>query len=496
MKVFPLHIRFHHLGLFAAVLSLCVLVAACGQRHNAALVVTACTDQDGAPLDGAVTITVDGVSKNWEPGETVSFPFQVESDAKTVRVRARSQNDYAYASQPAFTLVPDERRTLELRFVRPYSITVQTFGVGDMPLADVGVYADAERVGETDEQGQLTWTVSHAIRAGEKIDVELRKGGEATTPGSVILRPNRFEYDIEGRLPLRGAPEATLATASEPALEDPATPGDAQDPPRPQTTPTDPPAQTVSTTPPDDRPARPESTADRPQMADADTDPTADESAPETPSPTNSEPATVSDASAASASEASTEPSAPPSVLQRGHRARQQGNLREAIARYEEVPLANREAYKRAQQHIGEIYFRDMQPPDYQQAIAAFQAILDADNSEYAAHNNLAAVYLEIDALDAAEQHLNRVLALKHRIPVAQRQQIEREARYRLGLIQFARFDKERVRDNKYERGLLAQSALQRFVDAVPSGSAPFAAKRQDARARITTIREWLEQNR
>lgn len=489
MKAFPFHIRFYRLGLFAVVLSLSVLVAACGPRHNAELVVTACTDQDGIPLDDAVMITVDGVSKSWKPGETVSFPFQVESDAKTVRVRARAQNDYPYASQPAFTLVPDERKTLKLRFLRPYSITVQAFGVGDMPLADVGVYADTERVGVTDERGQYTWTVSRAARAGEKIDVELRKGGEAATPGSVILRPNRFEYDVKGHLPLRGAPEATLATASE-SPPDPA-PSTTQGPCQPPSNQTEPPAQTVATAPPVDS----EPAADRRLPADASTAPPPDETTSEAASSPSPGPTTVPEASAASEPEppARTEP---PSVLQRGHQARQRGNLREAVARYAEVPPANREAYKRAQQHIGEIYFRDMQPPDYRQAIGAFQAILDADNSEYAAHNNLAAVYLEIDALDEAEQHLNRVLALKHRIPLAQRQQVEREARYRLGLIQFARFEKERVRDNKYERGLLAQSALQRFVDAVPSGHAPFAAKRQDARTRITTIREWLEQNR
>src|SRR5690606_15548724 len=157
------------------------------------------------------------------------------------------------------------------------------------------------------------------------------------------------------------------------------------------------------------------------------------------------------------------------SAMELGDQARSRGALQEAIDLYSRVPRADVAAYKEAQKNIGEIYFREIQPRDYQRAVAAFQAILEVDHSEYAAHNNLAAVYLEIDAYDQAEEHLDRVLALKHRIPASSRSALEAEVRYRKGLIKYTLFERETNPDNKFERGLLAQSELQQFLASIPS---------------------------
>ena len=498
------------LGVSMIVLGLGVLVAACGSKHNAELVVADCTDQDGASLDDAVMITVDGTSKNWKPGETVHFPLQVESDAKTVRVRARAGGNYAYASQPAFTLVPGETKTIDLRFMRPYVITVQALGLSDTPLSDVEIYAENQHVGATDEQGLFTWSFTDAARAGDKIDLVLQKGGETATPAPIILRQSVFAYDAEGRLPLHGTPESMLATTEPLPQDESATPpadSESAAPPvassHPDVAPTPSPRQervrTVAerSPPPSGRETIPErETTSEPAGATVSEPTSAPEATPDPPPPAPETPPEPPATSEPTPSPADAPGSAERTLLQRGDLARQRGALRDAIDYYEQVPLSNREAYKKAQHHIGEIYFREMQPRDFQGAIQAFQAVLEADHSEYAAHHNLAAVYLEVDALDEAEEHLNRVLALKHRIPLAQRQRVEREARYRLALIQFARFEGERIPDNKFEQGLLAQSALQRFIDAVPSDNASFAAKRRDAQQRITTIRQWIDQSR
>lgn len=182
--------------------------------------------------------------------------------------------------------------------------------------------------------------------------------------------------------------------------------------------------------------------------------------------------------------------------IQRGDQALRSGNVQQAVEFYSSVGRSDVSAYKEAQTKIGQTYLRDAKPPDYQKAIAAYRAILSADASEYSAHNNLAVVYFEIGSFDEAEVHLDKMLARKQLVPRDRRPALEREVRYRKGLIQNARFQSEQNVDSKREKGLLAVSMLRDFMDLVPTGDANFGVKRQDAQEKHDAINRWLEQNR
>ncbi len=539
------------------------LFSACS-RHNASFVIEECTDQDGTVLNVPVMITMDGVTKNWKPGEAISFPINVESNVKTVSVRARAGGRFVYASQPAFDITPGEDKVLNLRFFRTYTVTVNAVGRNGGPLTDVEVYANDQRIGMTDDKGYFVWNIEEATtRAGTKFDIKLWKGGETAETDPVIISQGVFEYSAGARLALEGEPVEIVTLPPDPPQNDPPpvtrndppsiaqndppprndTPPVVQDDPPPQN---DPPPVTRNDPPPvvqDDPPPQndpPPVTRNDPPPAQTiipvgatktlfvDTQPSgqtvvlvnannpSQTQQVQTPQEIRLQPGYYTWQLASTDSYV---PAVPPgtidlftrdedrlvvalrsvnelSAVELGDQARLRGALQDAIDYYSRVPRSDVNAFKEAQKKIGEIYFREIQPRDYQQAIAAFQAILALDNSEYAAHNNLAAVYLEIDAYGQAEDHLDRVLALKHRIPASMRGEIEAEVRYRKGLIKYTLFERETNPDNKFERGLLAQSELQQFLTTIPSGNQSFNGKRQDAQDRINSIGRWIDQNR
>jgi tetratricopeptide (TPR) repeat protein len=182
--------------------------------------------------------------------------------------------------------------------------------------------------------------------------------------------------------------------------------------------------------------------------------------------------------------------SAPLTSMQQADRAFAQGQYEEALLFYERVPRDDAAVYKHALDRIGEIR---LLRKNYEGAIAAYTEILRADPSEYAAHNNLAAVYLATESYDQALDHLEQVLARKHLIPRDRRAEIEVEVRYIRATIYYAQFQKERDPITKREQGLLTMSVLRTFLDRAPANDPVFAAKRQDIEIKLEDTRQWVQ---
>lgn len=537
-------------------LAMTFMWAGCGGGHNAELVIQRCADQDGTALSIPVQVTVDGITENWNPGEALIFPIRVDGDVKVVTVEAEAGNGYTFTSKPQYDIIPDERKELELRFFRAYAITIEALDPNNFPISGVDVYANGRRVGTTDDRGYFVWEVSREnTRPGETFEITLEKDGQTNITNPITITEGVFSYTAGAQLNVdTGAPPPPVivdctnpANRSDPECrnrtpviveneppqrEEPSVRGEEPDAAREDT----PPVAERNETPPRRTPppatrrrSNPNGETAATQRLVVTTEPPGvevilrdiddqenTERISETPAEVNLRPGYyqwevpangefLADASSAPIDLLTQEAynlniklnkASDMSPIELGDQARRNGDIREAVAFYSSVAPSDANAYKEAQTKLGETYLRDSKPPDYQQAIAAFNAILRADPSEYSAHNNLAVVYFEIGSYDEAENHLDRMLALKQLVPRTRRGGVEREVRYRKGLIHNARFQSEQNLDNKRERGLLALSVLQDFIDLVPQGDSEFGVKRQDAREKHDAIQRWIEQNR
>jgi tetratricopeptide (TPR) repeat protein len=176
--------------------------------------------------------------------------------------------------------------------------------------------------------------------------------------------------------------------------------------------------------------------------------------------------------------------------MQQADLAFEKGQYEEALLFYEQVPASNQQAYKHALGRIGEIR---LIRKNYEGAIGAYTEILQEDPSEYAAHHNLAAVYLATESYEQALDHLDQVLAKKHLIPRTKRMETEWEVRYIRATIYYTQFQKERDPITKREQGLLAMGVLRTFLDRVPEDDPAFSAKRQEIAIKLDDARQWVK---
>ena len=456
-------------------LSLSGVLLSCGASYDAELVILTCLDQDGNPLPPGINVSVDGVSEIWS-GAPLRFPVKLENNVKLVTIKAGAGNSYIFNSKSQYAVRAGASTTAKLRFFRPYTITVEAMGREMAHFSGVDIYANGVPIGTTNERGRFTWqiddpgTQAGAARAGMRYAIHLERNGERAEAKPVVLAMARFSYSTEAQLdqsrisPYYGFDSDEEGRRDEPDAVPPRLPTVTARSPRPraepQTTPT---TQTpaVSLTEAEPRPPTP---LDDPPPAE---EPGSGE--PLTPDPT---PAALTD-------------------LQKGDQAFAGGRFDEARRLYSTIPPDHPD-FKRARQKLGEIHF-DMQ--NYQGAIAAFEAIIRHDPSEYAAYNNLAAVYLVTESYDEALDNLDKVLARKHLIPRTKRQRAELEVRYTRAAIHFVQFQNSRDPITKKEQGLLAMSVLQSFVDRVPPNDAAFQIKRQEMQDKLSDIREWVRRN-
>ena len=468
----------HTLARHLLLLSLGGLLLSCGAAYETELVILTCIDQDGNTLPPGVNVSVDGVSEIWS-GAPLRFPVKVEGDVKLVDVKAGTGNSYVYNSKSQFAVRPGAPTNVKLRFFRPYTVTVEALGREMARLSGVDVYANGVPVGTTDERGRLIWQIDKpgsrvgAARPGARFAIHLERNGERAEAEAVVLAASHFVYSTEAQLdqdrisPYYGLDPGVAAVQRDDEIIPTASdlPSVTTRTLRPQTRPTPTPSQTSPPTPP------PTEAEPRP-LAPIESAPVTDELPNDAPVTTDPAPAEPTD-------------------LQKGDEAFASGRFEEAKRLYEGIPPGHAD-FKRARQKLGEIHL-DMQ--NFEGAIAAFEDIIRHDPSEYAAYNNLAAVYLATESYAEALDNLDKVLARKHLIPRAKRRDAELDVRYTRAAIHFVQFQNERDPITKKEQGLLAMSVLQSFIDRVPSNHAAFEMKHQEMQGKLNDIREWVRRN-
>ncbi len=448
-------------GGLALLLALALLPAACGDAHNAELVVVACQDQDGTPLPDPVTVTVNGVLGTWR-GQPLRFPLTVSREVELVTVKADAGGGYVYVSKRQFDVRPGAERAVTLRFFRPYRVTVEAVGRDSARLAGVAVYAGGQRLGETDDRGRLVWLVQDParpaglVRPGTRFSFTLERDGKQAEAEPVVIEKARFVYATEARLDVAGPAAPAAEAEATVALHDDAP---ARRSSRAAAPPRTPPQRTLT-----------------PRRA---TLPSAPEAAPP-----------VTPAAAPQPSPAETPQQ--PTLMEQGQQALAAGSYAEAVALFNRVRPTD-PAYKQALNKIGEARLKAR---DYEGAVTAYREILKIDPTEYAPHNNLAAVYLASQNILEADHELDQVLAKKHLIPLGQRNAVEREARYHKAVIQYTLFQNERDLEKKKNLGYRSLQVLQRFVDLVPEDAAAFASRRREIAAKRKLIKEWLDENK
>ena len=467
-------------------LSVVCLLVSCSDTVESELVVLTCLDQDGSPLPPGVMVSVDGVSEIWS-GSPLRFPVKVEGTVRLVSVKVGAGNAYVYNSKSQYAVRPNMPTAVQLRFFRPYRVTVEAWGREQAKLVGAEVFANNQRIGTTDESGRFTWTIDAPntrvgpARPGTRFDIRLERNGDEAVAAPVILAKEQFTYAAEAYLdqdrvsPYYGFAANTEAAPNELAeTPSPARPAEPSAPRRLRTT--TPPSATPTPDPPapitEARPRPPTFETTEPETGGLPAGLNAS-----TPPPEPSEPASA--------------PAPAPTPLQLGDQAFASGRYEEAKRIYSTVPVGSPD-FKRARQKLGEIH---LETKNFEGAVAAFEAIIREDPSEYAAYNNLAAVYLATESYNEALENLDKVLARTHLIPRNKRRNAELDVRYTRAAIHYAQFQNERDLITKKEQGLLTMSVLQSFIDRVPLGDAAFESKRREMQDKLDDIRQWVRRN-
>lgn len=457
---------------------LLLFLSACGFGSNAELIVEACVDQAGNPLPEGVTVTVAGRSAVWQ-GEPLVFPVRVKGDVGLVPVDATLEEDFHYLSKPEYDVRPGTARAITLHFFKPYSLTVET----GVQQAGLDVYANGQPIGTTQADGTVTWRIDHPntpagiARPGTRFDFAVKQEDTWTRTDPVILAAAQYTYDASIHTSVALAPNEQQIAAATPPPDRPQTtrmPGTRQ-PPLPAQINQSVPIRPALLLTEAEREAEAALTQTEEQASDLEIEPM------QPPEQPVALPAPVERTPASSASL---------NTMQQADRAFEKGQYDEALLYYEQVPASNQPAYKHALGRIGEIR---LIRKNYEGAIGAYTEILQEDPSEYAAHHNLAAVYLATESYEQALDHLDQVLAKKHLIPRTKRRETEWEVRYIRATIYYTQFQKERDPITKREQGLLAMGVLRTFLDRVPEDDPAFAAKRQEIAIKLDDARQWVK---
>lgn len=451
------------------------LLFSCSPPLDSELIILTCLDQDGNPLPPGVTVSVDGVSEIWS-GTPLRFPVKVQGDVRLVRIKAGTDQNYTYNSKSQYVVRPGIPTTIKLRFFRSYIVTVGASGQATPQLAGADVFANGTQIGKADARGHFTWTIDRPdtragiARPGTRFDIRLERNGEGAVTTPVILAKQQFDYTAKAHLDQEPPPPYYGFAANMKAILAQAT---TASPAGPVSTSAPGPSHTAvpTATTPSTNPATPIT-----------------EARPRPPSFNPVDPGSEVLPATLGASTPASSGAAPLTLLQQGDRAFAAGRYNEAKRFYSSVPPGNAD-FKRARQKFGEI---QLETKNYEGAVAAFEEILREDPSEYAAYNNLAAVYLVTESYDEALNNLDQVLAHKHLIPQSKRRAAELDVRYTRASIHYVRFQNERDLITKKEQGMLAISVLQAFIDRVPLDDDVFLNKRREMEDKRDDIRQWL----
>jgi hypothetical protein len=500
-------------------------LAACSD--NAELVITNCSDQDYTPIGREVRITVADETKSWKPGERCKFEIPLEGKAdKEVSVRADAGPLYFYNSTETMTVRKGKPTEVDLRFFRPYLITINVYDANNQPVENVDLLVEGKKIGATTVEGSYAWPIEQPLYLpGARIQIELNHNGIKGAADPVMLEKGKFDYTTSGKL--------TVSTSSI------KTPERVLPPPPPST-----PVYTIRiqaigsqgqslagvkltdetgapigytnkngsyTWQAKEPRVRVGSTINIELSKDGKTG-SADplrivsgqfsyatrgqldiEPPPKKTQPPRIEPETV--AIPDIPKPAVYNPS--PNLVQCSQLV-DNGNFDDAITCLERIANPGADGaesqvkdYVNAQHLIG--YLNWEKRGEYLQAVQAFQNILKVNPREWSAHYNLALVYYKTNAYVECRRECAMVIRLRHLIPVDKLNKAEPDVMFLKGLCQYRIYQEEPGADRirKQQSGVLAVSELEDFVARARSLPA-FQRQREEAQELIDEIENEL----
>ena len=499
------------------------LFAACSD--DAKLVITNCSDQDYEPIGSEVRITVDNETKSWRSGERCEFTIPLDGkETKEVTVRADAGPLYFYYSLETITVGKDKPEKTDLRFFRPYLITINVGDANNQPLENVELFVEGKKIGATTVDGSYTWSIEQPLYlAGSTIQIELSRDGAKGSGDPVVLEKGKFDYITSGKLtgsiPIRPDERGRITPP----------------PPRPST-----PVYTIRIQAVG---AKGQSLADvnlaesgekigatknngsflwqakEPRVSVGSTinfelskdgktgaaDPVKiisgqfsyvtrgqlDIEPPPSPKPRPPDPDPVPIPPIPKP-----QPYNPSAALVQCNQLIDAGKYDDAITCLERIPnpgAAGADSqvkdYVNAQHLTGYLYWEKL--GEYLQAVQAFQNIVNVNPREWSAHYNLALVYYKTNAFVECRRECDMVIKLRHLIPVDKLNKAEPDVMYLKGLCQYRLYQEEADKTRKLQNGVLAVSELEDFVARAQSLPA-FQQQLQEAQEMIDTLEKEL----
>lgn len=201
--------------------------------------------------------------------------------------------------------------------------------------------------------------------------------------------------------------------------------------------------------------------------------------------------ATAAGASVAAAS-VSAEPTSTPPIV-RAQALREAGDPRGALAVLDAVPADDAARYAQAQVLTGTIY--QMELGDYEAAADAWRRSLAVDPRTYAAHYNLALLYVyDRPAYARAIMHAREVERRQPVIPPERRVEVLQTMGWIIADAEYKLFGSQQDPVERRKYGRRARHSLLRFLDATDRAET-FAPQRAQADAAIAEIEAWLRSN-
>jgi len=147
--------------------------------------------------------------------------------------------------------------------------------------------------------------------------------------------------------------------------------------------------------------------------------------------------------------------------------------------------------FVKAQDSIAAHHFRR---EDYGLAIDAWNQALQYDKRGYSRYYNLGVAYYKDGKYEDAIETLNNLERLKTLIPLETWKDMRLNILYIQGDSRYRMWDRESEETVKRDLAILANTALQLFIDQVPENNARFRAKRNEATKKKTQIDDELNQ--
>ena len=167
-----------------------LIATSCARDTSTSVVILSCIDSDGFELNEAVTITVDGFSQTWMPGETLEFDIEMEVDQGYISVLA-SGTDFQMVSPSEYEVERSKGLELVLSFAEP---------VDEVLAEDLPVVPEIETPAEEEPEEPGFADVSFEVNPrGAEVTVIAADNSRETFRGSrsLHLREGSYRWQAE-----------------------------------------------------------------------------------------------------------------------------------------------------------------------------------------------------------------------------------------------------------------------------------------------------------